>query len=321
MRHSSVVERVRRKSEVVRVIQLSDTHFLEDGATAEGAGSYDTGEAFDAVFDHIAGRAHADLIVVTGDIADHGHPAQYGRAAEAIGRFDQSVNVCPGNHDRDAAFTAGIGRPGIGTSRVIQTGEWCFLFVDSNAGVMIAGEHGRHLDPPDVGDRLHRNGSLGGREIEWIRDTCAATSAEHVFVWLHHPPSCPVPMVDDDDYAREWDALLREFPVIKGLGGGHTHIPDVYELLGRQVFVAPSLKHNFDIEARTWLPPGYRSYEFTPEGAVSSELHLVDDPRWPRLPLGRALMALFNGEITHDELAEIVARRQLSTESNQRPST
>lgn len=293
----------------VRVLQLSDTHFLEPGHEPEGGAAYDTSEAFDAVLDHADAGTDADLVVVTGDVADHGRAAQYERAAEAFARFDAPVNLCPGNHDRDAEFFAGIGRPGVGTSRVIRTGSWCFLFVDSNAGAMVEGHGGLAVDADDHGDRLHRNGTLGARETAWVRRMCSSAEAEHVFVWLHHPPTPGIALSHDDDYAAEWDALLADLPQIRGMGGGHTHVPDAYELHARPVFVAPSLKNNFDLEAGTWLPPGYRTYDFGPDGAVSSDVHLIDDERWPRHRLGRAIQALFRGELSHEELAEIVARR------------
>ncbi len=83
----------------------------------------------------------------------------------------------------------------------------------------------------------------------------------------------------------------------------------LYDFAGRPVFVSPSLKNNFDLEANTWLPPGYRTYEFHPDDTVTSDLHLVDDERWPRRPFGRALRSLFMGELTYEELAAIAARR------------
>ena len=119
-------------------------------------------------------------------------------------------------------------------------------------------------------------------------------------------------MVDDAEYAAEWDHILNAAQNILGLGAGHTHIPDQYELLGREVHVAPALKNNFDRQAQTWLPPGYLSYEFHADGSFNSELHLVDDDRWPRKPYGRALASLFDGELTHAELYEIVMRRHNS---------
>ena len=293
-------------SRTIRVVQLSDTHFLEEGAEPEGGHSYDTAEAFDAVFDHVSGDL--DLVVVTGDVADHGRAEQYRRAGDAFARFDAPVNVCPGNHDFDVAFSAGMGRPGVSTSRVIEAGVWAFVFVDSSAGIMDMDDSGLHVDPPGE-ERLHNNGRLGSREAAWVRSVCAQTTAEHVFVWLHHPPAPGLPMSHDDANEAEWHELIADLPNVRGLGGGHTHVPHEYEFAGRQVFVAPSLKNNFDIDNRQWLPPGYRSYEFGVDGTVVSEVHLVDDERWPRRPFGRALHALFMGELSFDELAEIAARR------------
>ena len=295
-------------SSIVRIAQLSDTHFLEDGSEPEGGHAYDTDAAFDAVVEHLGDHSHFDMVVVTGDVADHGRPAQYRKAADAFAQFKVPVNVCPGNHDFDAPFSVGMGRPGIGTSRVVETGDWAFLFVESSAGLMEPDPSGLHVDPPGE-QRLHNNGALGQREASWVRQMCQQTTAEHVFVWLHHPPAPPVPFVHDEGYASEWSDLLADLPIIRGLAGGHTHIPDAYELVGRPVFVAPSLKNNFSMEPQQWLPPGYRTYEFMPDGTVASELHLVDDERWPRRPFGRALKSLFMGEITYEQLAEIAARR------------
>ncbi|MEO1063892.1 MAG: metallophosphoesterase [Actinomycetota bacterium] len=290
------------------VVQLSDTHFLEPGAEAEGGGAYDTAAAFEAVLGDVERHLDPDLVVVTGDVADHGRPEQYRLAADSLGRFAAPVNVCPGNHDRAVAFDAGLGRADVSTTRVIELGAWALVFADSCAGVQRPDEHGLPVDPP-VEERLHSNGSLGSAEASWIRRVVEASPAEHVFVWLHHPPVPGIAMYRNDDYLAEWRALLADLPKVRGLGAGHTHVPAELELDGRPIFVAPSLKNNFDLEAGTWLPPGYRSYRFHDDGTVESEVHLVDGDAWPRRPLGRALRSLFAGEISMTELMEIVERR------------
>ena len=294
----------------VRIAQLSDTHFAEEEAEAEGGFAYDTSGAFDAVLAHLGDHDHLDLVVVTGDIADHGRPAQYRRAAEAFARFTVPVNVCPGNHDNAMAYTVGMGRPGVSTSRVVSLGAWTFVFVDSNTGVMLDGDAGLPVDPPGE-QRLHSNGLLSAMEVEWIRQVANNADTEHVFLWLHHPPLVPLGMFDNAHYDQQWLSLLADLPMVRGLGGGHTHIPAEYEVAGRPVFVAPSLKHNFSMEPQSWLPPGYRTFAFEADGSITSETHLVDDERWPRRPFGRLLKSLFDGEITHQEMADIVARRSL----------
>ncbi len=295
-------------SGVFRVGQLSDTHFVEPGFDPEGTHSYDTSDAFDAVLADLRKRADLDTIVVTGDIADHGRPEQYAIAASAFARLPVPVVVCPGNHDFDDTLRHDFDAAEMGMPRVTNHGSWTFVYVDSNAGRMVADGTGRFVDPPGD-ERLHANGALGERESAWLRDVVTDATGEHVFVWLHHPPDSNVPLAADAGYTAEWSSLIVDLTSVRGFGAGHTHVPSTYEFAGRPVFVSPSLKNNFDLEANTWLPPGYRTYEFHPDGTVISDLHLVDDERWPRRPFGRALRSLFMGELTYEELAAIAARR------------
>jgi len=294
----------------VRIAQLSDTHFLEAGEQPEGGFAYDTLHAFDAVREHLVANQSLDFAVVTGDVADHGRIAQYEVAARALEQVDLPVHVCPGNHDQHDALTVALGRANVSVSRAVQASNWCFLFVDSNDGIRQVDESGRSVDPPKYEDRLHCDGALGEREAAWVQAMCAATEAEHVFIWLHHPPGCDVPMMLNELYTSEWTDLLAQAPKVRGLGAGHTHIPKEWQVAGLPVFVAPSLKNNFDLDARTMLGPGYRTYEFSPDGSISSSVHLIDDERWPRAPIGRAVMSLFNGELTYDELMAIVERKR-----------
>ncbi len=293
----------------VRVLQLSDTHFLSGGAVAEGMGAYDTSAAFEAVFGHIGDHDHLDLVVVTGDVADHGTAPEYEVAAQAFSQFRVPVNLCPGNHDFEVPFQTGFDAPNLTTERIVELGNWAFVFADSNAGQMIADSNGTLIDPPGE-DRLHANGSLGVDEPARIRTMCEQTEAAHVFIWVHHPPGDTVALVADNTYTTEWTQLLADLPKVRGIGAGHTHVPSKYEFMDRPLYVSPAFKNNFDLENETWLPPGYRTYEFGADGSVTSEVHLVDDDRWPRRRFGRAIASLFRGEITHEQLAEIAARKQ-----------
>lgn len=292
----------------IRVGQLSDTHFLEEGEEPEGGFAYDIGQAFDAVLGHINGQPELDMVVVTGDVADHGRPAQYRLALDAFEQLPAPVMVAPGNHDQDAAFAVGLGATKVSTPRIVHRDNWCFAFVDSNAGVMVDNGNGHRVDP-DYGDRLHSNGLLGPAEAAWLRQVCDTTDAEHVFVWVHHPPIAGFGPDRDSSYDAEWTALLPQLPKVRGLGAGHTHMPGEVVCDGRPVFVCPAFKNNFDLAAKTLLPPGYRTFDFHPDGSVTSEVHLIDHERWPRSPLPRSVVALLNGEISFDQFEEILARR------------
>lgn len=287
--------------------QLSDTHFLEPGEEPEGGFGYDIDAAFDAVLGDVEREHQAqalDLIVVTGDIADHGRPGQYLVAAEAFKRLPSTVAITPGNHDQDASYREAITSP-----RVLEIDNWCFLFVDSNAGIMLDGPDGGRIDP-DYHDRLWGNGLLGAAEADWIRDACATTEADHVFIWQHHPIGTGNGAVGPTAaFEDEWRDLLGSTTKIRGMGAGHTHMPNVVDFHGCPVHVCPSLKANFDAEVTTMLPPGWVSYRFEADGTFSSEVHLVDGDAWPRRKLGRAVASLLRGEISHAEFDAIVARK------------
>jgi hypothetical protein len=67
---------------------------------------------------------------------------------------------------------------------------------------MTTDDNGRRVDPP--GDaRLHRNGTLGDAESNWLRAAAGGHDAPHVFVWLHHPPDADLPLSNDPAYTAE----------------------------------------------------------------------------------------------------------------------
>src|SRR5882757_8015920 len=79
------------------IAHLSDLHI--DGGTRAG-------ERAKAVMAYLNG-IRADVVVVTGDIADHGLLEEYRRAAELL-KHPAPVLVLPGNHDVRAAFREGL---------------------------------------------------------------------------------------------------------------------------------------------------------------------------------------------------------------------
>src|SRR5689334_4580059 len=76
-----------------------------------------------------------DAILVTGDIADHGEPAEYEEAAAELGA-DGPVLERPGNHDEGAAFRKGLIANGWGSTepvnRVVEVGGVTFALCDSS---------------------------------------------------------------------------------------------------------------------------------------------------------------------------------------------
>lgn len=287
------------KSAMIRVTQFSDTHFSTSGVRSHGGLGYDTDETWDAVHTHaFASGDHPDLVVVTGDVADHGQADEYAKAATQLSRIPVPANLVPGNHDFHTPFEAGLPRPGLTMSRTLRLRNWLFLFADSNFAGKEPSDDGRLLDKDD---RIHNNGQFGPHEFAWMSDTIAATDADHAFIWVHHPPKA-LGSFNSPLYDVEWGQLFSAHTKLRGAGAGHTHTDTVVDVEGRNVFTCPAFTINLDFVNRTVLPPGYRTYTFADDGAVTSECHLLDDDRWPRQRIPRPAVQWIKGEISYEEM-------------------
>ena len=288
---------------MIRVTQLSDTHFADDGVRSHSGIGYDTDASFAAVCEHL--RAQDDLprdfTIVTGDIADHGRPSEYRKAAARLGALADLVGpvlALPGNHDFHAPFEAMLPSPTLAMPRTLRVRDWLFLFTDTNRDGRTRDANG-HLRDRD--DRIETNGNFDEAELAWIDDVIEASDAAHVFVWGHHPPFIPGAF-RVAQYDERFTNLVRRQPRVRGFGGGHVHTDAVIDGAGVPVHVCPSLTFNFDLTSLTALPPGYRTYEFHDDGTIVSECRLVDGPAWPRFPLPEAGVRYLRGELSWDAM-------------------
>ncbi len=287
---------------MIRVTQFSDTHFSISGVRSHGGFGYDTDDVWETVFAHAFGGGPAlpDLVVITGDIADHGLADEYAKAAQHFARLPVAANVCPGNHDFHTPFESGLPRPRLTMSRTLRVGNWLFLFADSNFAGREMGDDGRLHDKHD---RIESNGQFGPSELAWLSETMGATDADYAFIWVHHPPKA-AGTYNVPAYDAEVVELCGQHPKLRGFGAGHTHTNTVVELAERPVFTCPAFTINLDLTALTLLPPGYRTYQFGDDGTVTSECHLLDDDRWPRRRLPKPAVRMLTGEISWDEMLE-----------------
>src|SRR3712207_3763592 len=85
------------------IAQVTDFHLLAAGRLAYG--TIDTRALVDRAFDKL-GRLdpRPDLVVVTGDVTDDGHPEAYAHAAALLRRLAVPALAIPGNHDARAPF-------------------------------------------------------------------------------------------------------------------------------------------------------------------------------------------------------------------------
>src|SRR3954470_91938 len=119
------------------VAHVSDAHV--------GNAVQDPAARMAAVMDHmLAMTPRPDVLVVSGDVADHGLPEEYAVARAWLDRWQGPLAVCPGNHDVRAGFVTGLG---ISTRSVVEVAGARFVLLDS----LVDAVDGQRIDPGELG--------------------------------------------------------------------------------------------------------------------------------------------------------------------------
>lgn len=234
------------------IAHLSDPHL--DGSAAAR-------DRLRSVVDYLKAFSRpVDVVLVTGDLADHGLPEEYAEVAAELD-LDVPVLMLPGNHDVSAPLRAGlpIDSPGAGHSvhQVRFVGEARFVLLDTS----VPGED---------------HGFLSAESLEWLAAVLAEPVDGPLFVAFHHPPNkLQHPVMDQwilQDSAP-FAAVLRDKP-ITALLTGHVHNAIATTFAGHPLLVAPGIRSTvplpFEPAATTGLvdlsaPPGLALHIHTPD--------------------------------------------------------
>jgi 3',5'-cyclic AMP phosphodiesterase CpdA len=220
----------------MRIAQLSDLHLTPDGAPLYGV--IDTEAAFQAALAALH-RLHAegvalDLVLLTGDLANHGHPAAYQRLADGLATLPWPCAVLPGNHDDPSRLRACF------AGQAWSEGELACATVDLAEGRILL------LDTRLPGAE---GGALSAAHLAWLE---RAADGRPALLAMHHPPfSVGMPAMDaiacaGGDRLAGW---LGQHPEVAGLLCGHVHRSVFTAFAGRPAVVAPSTAHQI-----AWQP-------------------------------------------------------------------
>lgn len=206
--------------------QLTDIHIGFDKGNPEEHNMIRLRAALDKL---VNGPNRPDLLLLTGDLTEDGHPADYARLAEA-------VSVCPfpvwpivGNHDLRAAVRAAF-------PQCPPSDDGFLHYVLDHGSLRLV-----LLDTLEVG---RHGGGFCEVRARWLAETLAAAPDKPTLVALHHPPfTAGIPWMDTD--AREpWVARLAEalkgHGQVKGLIAGHLHRTILSHWEDLPVLVCPS---------------------------------------------------------------------------------
>ncbi|WP_377267878.1 metallophosphoesterase [Peterkaempfera sp. SMS 1(5)a] len=205
---------------MIVIAHLSDTH-IDDGQRSI--------ERTRAVMEHLEDLPYdLDAVLVTGDIVDHGLPAEYEQARQLL-TSRHPVLICPGNHDQRAAFRRHLlGQPESTApiNQVHSTADFVIALCDSS----VPGKD---------------EGLLEDETLAWLEDVLTqAPAGVPVVVGFHHPPArLQVPFVDGIRQfgAERLETLADRHPNLAAFVCGHAHTPAATTFAGRPLLVAPGV--------------------------------------------------------------------------------
>jgi 3',5'-cyclic-AMP phosphodiesterase len=271
------------------VAQISDTHIIRPGVLFRAPiGERADGKRVYAHFDTAAHLARAvaeinrldplpDVTVVTGDLVDHGEPAEYEHLCALLEPLRMPVFVIPGNHDaRDAlreAFRGGGYFPTAGGDYLQYTVEDYPLRLVA-LDTLVSGAH---------------HGALCAERLAWLDRTLAAQPDRPTLVLMHHPPF-PTAITFMDNYGLENAAGLAEVLARHGqverVLCGHLHRAIDRRFGGTVAGTAPSTAHQIRLNVIPNAPlrfiaepPGYPLQRWREESGLVSHTCVIGD--WP----------------------------------------
>lgn len=260
---SSVADQIEPRGECARVVQITDTHLNRvEGGTLLGL---DTDFSLQQVIDLVRReRTVIDLVLGTGDIADHGSKAAYERAAGYFDQLGAPVLWLAGNHDLAGEMTEVLGEnDALPSSSVV--GNWQIVMLNSQI-------------PGEVG------GQLGSAELEMLEHKLASAAQQslHSLVCLHHQP---VPMgsrwIDQQmvEDREDFLAVIDRFPGVKGILWGHVHQQLDIDHGTVKLMSTPSSCIQFAAGSEDFKvddqPPGYRWLDLHSDGRIETAVSRV----------------------------------------------
>lgn len=246
------------------VAHLSDTHFGQyAGASARAQ----------LVVEHLAAfDPPVDVVLVTGDVADHGAEAEYHEAARIFASWPRPILMCPGNHDVREPYARILrDRPGDHPINEAATvGGVRFIMLDS-------------LVPAVSGQRID-HGYLEPATLEFLDAELARGPA---VVCLHHPPvdlglslMDPIRLRNPADFEA---VLLRHDTVLATLVG-HAHTACATTFADRPLIVPGGVVSTVTLDAEhlpsitTDLDPTFAIHHFLDGGRVVTQWRTLPRP-------------------------------------------
>jgi 3',5'-cyclic AMP phosphodiesterase CpdA len=226
------------------IAHLSDPHVRANGELYQGV--VDSNAQFAAAVAHVNTLdPRPDLILLSGDLVDHGHADEYAMLARLLASLDVPALAIPGNHDEREAFRqAFAGQPWLPAQGPID------YAVGDRGPVRIVA-----LDVTLPG--LH-HGAVSEEGAAWLDLMLAAEPSRPTIVMMHQPPfDTGIPYMDLYS-CREGSrlaAVLSRHKQVERLLCGHVHRFMQLRFGGTMLCTAPSTTTTIALQLRADARP------------------------------------------------------------------
>ena len=259
------------------IAQISDIHIVKMGGKTLGVAPMEAN--LKQVVGHINQLVpRPDLVLVTGDITDHGTKDEAVNAAQLLGQLNCPFYVIPGNHDDRNVLWAEFG----GSACPIRSSNFINYVID---------EHEVRLIGMDSTIENAQGGELCAERLAWLEEILAAEPDHPTLIFMHHPPvKCGVIESDLDGFlgADAFGAIVEDYSCIERIVCGHIHLPTFARFHGTIVSTAPSIgiRLGLDLtmkkESEFFLDaPGYQLHHWTRYNNLITHTISLNDAEGP----------------------------------------
>jgi Icc protein len=239
----------------INILQVTDTHIGAD-PDARLAG-VDTRESLGHVLTSAREHIAADLMLLTGDLADRGSVDAYRELERQLSSTGIAQAWLPGNHD-DIANMRAIAAQRMATT--VGIGPWGIILLNSQI-------------PGEVG------GELAESEFFRLEQFLRQPDYQHLLVCVHHQPLPIGCRWLDQQRIANGDRLLDILAGcdrVKALLWGHVHQEFAQQFKHLQLLASPSTcvqfapgSDSFKVDQQ---PPGYRILQLGEDGALHTRV-------------------------------------------------
>ncbi|MFN0116981.1 MAG: 3',5'-cyclic-AMP phosphodiesterase [Elusimicrobiota bacterium] len=249
-------------SNIVRLIQLTDTHFFSD--PSKKLCGVNTTDSLDAVISHAESQTFTpDFYLATGDLSQDETPESYSRLKNVFSSLGKQVYCLPGNHDEAKMMKNHLESDVIRLDKTIDLECWKIILLSSVIPKSNAG-------------------NLSNAELGLLKKELEKETQKNILITFHHNPIpmssqwLDTMMVNNGD---QFFQLIVPYENVKAVLWGHVHQQYDGEKNELKLMSTPSTcvqflprGKNFSVDT---LAPGYRWLELHPDGKIKTGIERI----------------------------------------------